>query len=91
MRQSIQQCRCQLGITEHIGPFREAQVGGDDQAGLFVQFAQQVKQQGTTDLAERQVAQFIEDEQIDMHEPVGQAPLLTVELFLFERVNEFDR
>ena len=42
MRQSIQQCRCQLGIAEHVGPFREAQVGGDDQAGPFVQLAQKM-------------------------------------------------
>ena len=34
--------------------------------GLFVQFAQQVKQQGTANLAERQVPELIEDEQIDV-------------------------
>ncbi len=61
-----------------------AQVGGDDQAGLFVQLAEEMEQQGTTDLAKGQIAQLIEDEQIDMHQPVGQAPLLAVELFLLE-------
>ena len=88
--ESIQQCCCQLGIAEYVGPFREAQVGGDDQAGLFVQFAQQVKQQGTANLAERQVPELIEDEQIDVHQPVGQASLLAVELFLLKRINKFN-
>ncbi len=29
MGQPIQKCSGQLGITEHTGPFRKAQVGGD--------------------------------------------------------------
>ena len=33
VRQLGQQCRGQLGIAEHGRPFREAQVGGDDQSG----------------------------------------------------------
>ena len=37
MRQPIQQ-RCRhLGIDEHAGPFREAQIGRDDHAGVFVE------------------------------------------------------
>jgi len=90
MGKSIQECRCQLGVTEHVGPFREAQVGGNDQAGLLVQLAQQVKQQSTTDLAERQVAELIEDQQIDVYQPVGQSALLALELFLLEGVDELD-
>ena len=34
-----------LGITEHVGPFTEAEVGGDDDAGALVEFAEQVEQQ----------------------------------------------
>ena len=33
-----------LGIAEHAGPFAEAQVRGDDDAGAFVEFAQQMEQ-----------------------------------------------
>ena len=69
-------------VTGHVGPLREAQVRGDNQAGLLVELAQQVEQQRTTDLAEGQVAELIEDEQIDMHQSVRQAPLFTIELFL---------
>ena len=32
----VEQCGGHLGIAEHAGPFREAQVGGDDDTGAFV-------------------------------------------------------
>jgi hypothetical protein len=63
MRWSIQQCGCQLRVIEYVGPFREARVGGADQAGFLVELVQQLEQQGTTGLAEWQGAQLIEDEQ----------------------------
>jgi hypothetical protein len=34
-----------LGIAEHAGPFAEAEVGGDDDAGALVELAQQMEQQ----------------------------------------------
>lgn len=50
-----------------------------------------MKQQGATALAERQVAQFIESEQIDMYQAVGRTALFAVELFLLECIHQFDR
>lgn len=41
--QPIQQSRSHFGVAKHTRPFREAQVGGDNHAGVFVQFGQQVK------------------------------------------------
>ncbi len=58
----------QLGVAEHTGPFCEAQVGGDDHAGFLIQLAEQMKQQGTASLTERQIPQFIKDYQIGMYE-----------------------
>ena len=46
MGQSIQQCSHHLGISEYIGPFREAEVSGDVQAGFLKEFADQMKHQG---------------------------------------------
>ena len=45
MRQTVEQCCCHLGITKHIGPFTEAQVGGDDDTGLLIELAEQMEQQ----------------------------------------------
>jgi hypothetical protein len=41
----VQQGGGHFGIAEHVGPFAEAEVGGDDDAGAFVEFAEQVEQQ----------------------------------------------
>ena len=46
VRQPIKQCRDQRGIAKHGRPFCEAQVGGDDQAGLLVELGEKVEQQG---------------------------------------------
>ena len=39
VRQTIEQCGCHLGIAEDIGPFAEAQIGRNDNAGLLIEFA----------------------------------------------------
>jgi len=50
-----------LGITEHLGPFAEAEIGGDDDAGALVKLAQQVEPQRAALGAERQISKLIED------------------------------
>ena len=44
MGQAIEQRGGHLGIAEDAGPFAEAEVGGDDDAGAFVEFAEQVEE-----------------------------------------------
>ena len=60
MSKPIQQCCGELFVNKHIAPLREAQVGGDNDAGFFIEFADQVEQQCATGLAERQIAQLYE-------------------------------
>jgi hypothetical protein len=48
----VKQRSCHFGVIKHGRPFREAQVGRDDDPGVFVQLRQQVEQQGTAGLAE---------------------------------------
>jgi len=45
MRQAIEQRGGHLGVAEDAGPFAEAQVGGDDDAGSLVELTQQVEEQ----------------------------------------------
>lgn len=42
--QSIQQGRGHLWVDKDLRPFREVQVGGDDQAGLLIEFTDQMEQ-----------------------------------------------
>lgn len=44
--EAIEQRGSHLGIAEDPGPFAEAEVGGDHDAGALVELGQQVEQQG---------------------------------------------
>ena len=48
MGQAIEKCCRHLGIAEHTGPFAEAEVGGDDDAGALVKLAQEMEEQRAT-------------------------------------------
>lgn len=88
MGQAIEQGGGQLGITEHLGPFAEVQVGRDHDAGVFVELAEQVEQQRAAGLRERQIAEFIEDDQLDSQETGGDAAGVALGLLLFQRVDQ---
>ena len=47
MCEAIQKRRSHLCISEDLGPFREAEVGCYDDAGLLIEFAKQMEQQRT--------------------------------------------
>ncbi len=59
---SIQQGYRHLFFGKHITPFREAQVGGNDDTGLFIEFADQVQEKKVTGLTEQQITQLIQDD-----------------------------
>ncbi len=44
MREPVEKGRCHLCIAEDLGPFGEAEVGGDDHAGALLELAQEVEQ-----------------------------------------------
>jgi hypothetical protein len=82
MGQAVKQCVGHLGAPEHAGPLREAQVGDDDQAGALLEFADQLEEQRTAGVTERQVPEFIEDHQIRVHRAIGGIAGLSSGLFL---------
>ena len=47
MCEAIQKRRSHFCISEDLGPFREAEVGCYDDAGLLIEFAEQMEQQRT--------------------------------------------
>ena len=50
-----------------------------------------MKQQRTIGLTERQIAQFVENHQIGLHEPVRNLAFLANSLLQFQCIDEFDR
>ena len=49
-----------------------------------------MEQPGAVGLRERQIAELIENDPVDLQEPVGDLPRLAVGFLLFERVDAFD-
>lgn len=63
--QSVEQCGRHFGITEHRRPLTEGQVRRDDDRGALVESADQVEQELTSGLSELEIAEFIENNEVE--------------------------
>ena len=45
MSEAVEKRGCHLGVTEDGGPFAEAEICGDDDAGALVELAEKMEQQ----------------------------------------------
>ena len=88
--QAIQHGGGHLGVAEDLRPIGEGEIGGDQQGGVFVELADQVEQQLAAGLAERQVAQLVDDDEIVAQQLLGQAATATGRLLLLELVDEIN-
>src|SRR5208337_1245462 len=88
--QAIEHGSGHLGVAEYLRPIGECQVGGDEQRGVLVEFADQVEQQLTAGLAERQIAEFVDDDEIVAQQRLGQAAAAAGRLLLLELVDKID-
>jgi len=57
---AIEHGRGHLGVAEHLGPVGEGEVCRHDDRSVFVEVADQVEEQLSFGLAERQVAEFVD-------------------------------
>ena len=62
VQQSIEQGGGHYRVAEHLGPFGEVAVGGEDHGAFFVSHADQLEEQIGAFLGQRQVADLIDDE-----------------------------
>ena len=86
MGDPVQKGCCHLAVTEYLRPFTEGQVGSNDQRRSLVELRDQVKQELTSTLGERQIAQFVEYNQIMSCHVFRQLATSVVELFLLKLV-----
>ena len=88
--QPIQGCSGEPFAAEHFGPVLERQVGSHDDTGSFVGGANHIKEQFGPELAGRNIAEFIEDQQVQL----GQLGFQPGQLSLFpsfdHRCYQFD-
>ena len=69
--------RRHLGVGKDLRPLGEREVGRDNQRRALVEAADEVEQELSAGLGGRQVAEFVEHNQIDVGEGVSEPPRTT--------------
>ena len=88
VRQAVQEGRCHAFALEDLTPVAERQIAGQQQAAAFIAIGEDLKQQLRTAAAERQVSQFIHDQQIRAVQ-LRQISIKQVRLLLlFEQIHQ---
>src|SRR6516225_7728888 len=90
MRETVEQRRCHLRIAEHARPLAKGQISGHDHRGPLVEAANQMEQKLSASLGERQIAEFIEDDEVGAREIIGEARLATRPSFGLEPIDQID-
>src|SRR5271155_2796899 len=75
MGEAIEERRGHLGIAEHARPFAEGEIGGDKDRGALVEPADEVEEKLAAGLGEGEIAEFVEDDEVEAGEIVGDAAL----------------
>jgi hypothetical protein len=90
MSEAIEQRRGHFGVAEYARPFTEGEIGGDDYRGALVEAADEVEQELATGLGERQIAEFIEDDEVHAGQMIGEASLPAVAGLGLQPIDEID-
>lgn len=79
-----------LGVSEHLRPIGEGEIGGDQKRGVFVELADQVEEQLTAGLAERQIAEFVDHDEIVAEQFLGQPSAAAGGFLLLQLIDQID-
>src|SRR6202022_5124351 len=90
MGQAVEKRGGHLGVAEHAGPFTEGEIGGDDDGRALVEPADEMEQKLATGLSERQVAEFVEDDEVHPGQMLGDTTLPAVAGLDLQAVDEVD-
>ena len=91
MGQPVEQRRGHLGVGEDARPFGKGEIGRQDDRGSLVEPADQVEQHLPAADRERQIAELVEDDEIDADELVGEFSGLAGARLGLELVDQIDR
>lgn len=61
-----------LGVAEDARPFPEGEIRGDDNRGALVEPADQMEQELAAGLGEGEIAEFIEDDEVEAVQIIGE-------------------
>ena len=86
----VEQSGGHLRVAEDGWPFAERQVGRDDDRGPFVELADKVEQELAAGLGEREIAEFVQDQEVEAGDQVGGPALAFSAGFRVELVDQID-
>ena len=90
MGQAIEHGGGHFSVAEDLRPIGEGEVRGYDDRGVFVELADEMEQQLRAGLAERQIAEFVDDDEVVTEQGLDDAAAPSGGLFLFELIDEID-
>src|SRR5258705_589675 len=90
MGQAVEKRGGHLCIAEHARPFAEREVGGDDDCRALIEPADEVEQKLAAGLSEREVAEFVEDDEVHPGQMLGNTALPSVAGLDLQAVDEVD-
>src|SRR5277367_1088631 len=90
MGQAIEQSRGHLRIAEHARPLTKSEIGGHDHRRPFVELADHVEQKLSARLSERQVAELVENDEVEASEIIGEPPLPACPAFCLQPIDQID-
>ena len=90
MGDAVEQCGGHLEIAKDLPPFAEGEIGGDDQAGLLVEAADEVEEQSAAGFGKRQVTEFINDHGIHLSQMPCHGPGTVLCLLPFQAIDQID-
>ncbi len=88
--EAVEQCSGHLWVAEDTRPFAEGKIGGDDHRGTLVEPADGVEQQLPAGLGERQIAELVEDDEVQAGEIIGKPSLAAGPPLGLEPVDQID-
>ncbi len=74
MGEAVEQRGGHFRIAEHARPFAEGEIGGDDDRSSLVEPADEI-QQLPAGLSEGEIAEFVEDDEVEAREVIGEPSL----------------
>lgn len=90
VRQAVEQRGGHLCVAEDGGPFAKGEIGRDDDRGPLVELADQVEQELTASLGEGEIAEFVQDQEVEAGDQVRGPALSFGAGFGVELVHQVD-
>jgi hypothetical protein len=90
MREAMQHDGRHLGVGEDLWPIREGKIGGDDHRHILVKFRDQMEEELGTGIAEGQVAELVDHDQIMAQQGFCHHTAAASRHVLFQAIDEID-